>query len=280
MRGLWKTKINGVINKKMLYQIDRQFDNQQIRVPIRTFKPERIVCRVKHFRKPYTFYFDTAPIIKGQDAFVIKIPKMPPSVIMELYNEKNGNVQLDSSFQVGNITSKPIVLMNSSQISDSTVQSFAQFSDEFAENAGILSAQKSVYVSPDGKYQIHYLDVIRDDKGREMRTPARINGKTGIIEIARKYYVHYSVPARKWINWHEFSHVWRNREQANELEADKNAIMIYLALGNPTIEAYNGVLRIFKNSPSDLNRQRYNELNSFIRKATGALNKQQLNQAA
>lgn len=251
-----------------------------IKIPVWTQTPERLVIRVKNYRKPYTYYFDTAPIIKGKDAFIIKMPKMPPSVIVELYNEKNGNTQYDSTFRVGNITSAPIAMnMSNSTITDPTVASFAHFSDEFAENAGILSAQKSIYVSPDGKYQIHYLDVIRDEKGNAMRTPARINSKTGIIEIAKKYYIRHTVPGRKWINWHEFSHLWRNKEQANELEADKNAIMIYLAMGNPTIEAYNGVLRIFKNSPSNLNRKRYDELNAFIRKATGMLNKQ-INQAA
>ena len=259
----------------MLYQVDRQFENQIIRIPVKVGKPERLVIRVKHYKKPYTRYFDTAPIIKGTDSFVIKIPKMPPSVIIELYNEKNGNTGVDKSFRVGNITSSPITMsFSATQIVDPVVSSFARFSDEFAENAGILSAQNSIYVSPDGKYRIHYLDVIRDDKGKELRTPARINGKTGIIEISKKYYQYYTVPGRKWINWHEFSHLWRNKEQANEMEADKNAIMIYLALGNPTIEAYNGVLRIFKNSPSNLNRARYDELNKFIRGATSKLNKQ------
>ena len=265
----------------MLYQVDRQFENQLIRIPVWTQNPERLVIKVRHYKKPYTYYFDTAPIIKGKDVFIVKIPKMPPSVIIELYNEKNGNIQYDGTFKVGNITMAPIVMtFNSSQIVDSTVASFARFSDEFAENAGILSAQNSIYVSPDGKYRIHYLDVIRDDGGRELRTPARINSQTGIIEIAKKYYIRHTVGGRKWTNWHEFSHLWRNNEQANELEADKNAIMIYLALGNPTIEAYNGVLRIFRNSPSNLNRKRYDELNKFIREATGKINNQQLNQAA
>lgn len=265
----------------MLYQIDRQFENQQIRIPIRTGHPQRMVIKVKHFRKPYTYYFDTAPIIKGEDAFVIKIPKMPASVIVELYNEKSGNTQYDSSFQVGNITSSPIVMsFSATQIVDPLVASFARFLDEFAENAGILSAQNSIYVSPDGKFEIHYLDVIRDEKGNPMRTPARVNGKTKVMEFAKKYLAQYSVPARKWIGWHEFSHVWKNKVQANEMEADKNAIMIYLALGNPTIEAYNGVLRIFKNSPSDLNRKRYDELNMFIRKATQTLNQPKIKEAA
>ena len=270
----------GIVKKKdMLFQIDRQFENQQIRIPVRVREKSRLVVKVKHYRKPYTYYFDTAPVITGEDAILVKIPKMPPSVIMELYNDKNGNTQYDSSFQVGNIASTPIIMnFSNSQIVDSTVSSFAKFSDDFAENAGILSAQNSIYVSPNGKHLINYVDVIRDDKGREMRTPARtrMENGVGVIEIAKKYYVQHTVPGRKWTNWHEFSHLWRNVEEANELEADKNAIMIYLALGNPVVEAYNGVYRIFRNTPSNINRMRYDELNKFIRNASGKLNNQRI----
>lgn len=235
----------------------------------------RMAIKVRHYKKPYTYYFDTAPIINGRDDIVVKIPKMPPSVIIELYNEANGNMQFDNTFQVGQINVAPLKIdFSIGGISDSTVASFAKFSDEFAENAGILSAQNSVYKSPDGRFTVHYKDVIRDDEGRELKTPARINTKSGIIEISKKYYIMHTVPGRKWTNWHEFSHLWRNVEKANELEADKNAIMIYLATGNPTIEAYNGILRIFQNTPSDMNRQRYDVLNTFIRNATKTLNKQ------
>lgn len=259
----------------MLYQVDRQFKDQAIKIPVRAAKKIRLVVRVKHYSKPYTFYFDTTPVIHGEDMIIVKIPKMPPAVIMEIYNEANGNLQFDPSFQVGKIAIKPIhISFSTGTISDPTVRSFAAFSDDFAEKAGILSAQNSVYVSPDGKFRIHYLDVIRNEKGAELRTPARINTKTGVIEISKKYYIQHTVPGRKWTNWHEFSHLWRNVEKANELEADKNAIAIYLATGNPTVEAYNGVHRIFRNSPSDLNRQRYDMLNKFIKHFNDSITKQ------
>jgi len=233
-----------------------------------------MVVRVHHPRKPYTRYFDTAPIINGKEAFIIKIPKMPEAVIIELYNEKNGNIDFDSSFKVGKISVEPIRLgWKINKIHDRTVSSFAKFSDEFAENAGVLSAQNSVYLSPCGRFRIDYKDVIRNEKGQELKTPARINAKTGVIEIAKKYYVGYTVPGRKAINWHEFSHIWRNVNSADEIEADKNAIMIYLGMGNPTVEAYNVFLKVFKNTPSNLNRKRYEELDRFIRNFNMAINK-------
>lgn len=250
----------------MNFQIDRHYINQEIKIPIRTYGKTRIVCRVHNKTKPYTRYFDTAPFITGYDNFIIKIPKMPPSVVVEIYNEANGNTANDNTFQVGKISVSEIKLgWQISRIMDSTVSSFAKFSDDFAENAGILSAQNSIYMSPCGRFRIDYKDVIRDDKGAELRTPARINSKTGVIEISKKYYRNYTVPGRKALNWHEFSHVFRNVNKSDEIEADKNAIMIYLGTGNPTVEAYNVFLKVFKNSPHNLNRKRYDEINKFIR---------------
>ncbi len=265
----------------MIFRVVRHFRNQMIRIPVRTFGAYRIVINVYHYSKPYTKYFETDPTINGFDEFRIKIPKMPPEVIIEIYNEANGNTEYDSSFQIGDVMLMPIKQMfHINKLMDNNVNSFAVFSDDFAENAGILSAQNSIYVSPDGKFKIDYKDVIRDDEGEELRTPARINTKTGIIEIAKKYYRLYTVPGRKAINWHEFSHLWRNINTEDEFEADKNAILIYLGMGNPTIEAYNVFLKVFANTSSDLNRARYNELNSFIKNfpqtAVNYLNKRTL----
>ncbi len=264
----------------MIYQVERQFNNQKIVIPVRTKSKERIVVRAVHPKKPYTVYFDAAPIIAGVDDITIKIPKMPKAVNIDVYNEKNGNVDFDSTFQVGKISVTPINVTEWRFV-DSSVKSFASFSDNFAEHAGVISSQNDIYVSPDGKFRIHYKDVIRDDAGKELKTPARINSRTGEIEIAKKYYRGYTVPGRKAINWHEFSHVFKNANPSDEMEADKNAIMIYLALGNPVVEAYNVFLKVFagtrdKNGqPLNINRARYDELNKFIRSFSKEINQQQ-----
>ena len=148
---------------------------------------------------------------------------------------------------------------------DPNVNKFAMFLDDFAENAAIISAQNSIYRSPDGKFEIHYKDVIRDDNGVELRTPLRVNSKPKVMETAKKYYITYTVPGRKMWAWHEFAHVWINSNPSDELEADKHAIKIYLGYGNPIAEAYNVVLKVFKNTPSDLNKQRYLALNAYIK---------------
>lgn len=259
----------------MIFAIKRQFQDQVIRIPVRTGRPEMLVIKVYHSIKPYTFYFNTNASMNGIDAFTVKIPKAPKEVYIELYNESNGHLDNDPTFKMGNISVTHLVPKFAiNKIMDANVNSFAAFSDKFAENAGILSAQNSIYVSPNGKFTINYLDVIRDLDGTELTTPARINSKTRIIEIAKKYYINFTVPGRKAINWHEFSHMWRNYNQADEVEADKNAIMIYLGMGNPTVEAFNVFLKVFKNRPSDANVNRYKEIHHFITNFDAIMQKQ------
>ena len=202
---------------------------------------------------------------------------MPESVIVEVYNEKNGNIEKDDTFAIGKISTAPIKLSwQIKKMMNRTVASFAKFNDDFSENAGVITAQNSVFLSPDGQFRIDYKDVIRNDNGMALTTPARINSETKIIEIAKKYYIQYTVPGRRAINWHEFSHMFVNKDKSNEFEADKNAIMIYLGTGNPTVEAYNVFLRVFKNAPSNLNRARYNEMNKFIKDFSYSINNNQI----
>ena len=261
----------------MNYQVGRQYTDQTIRIPIRTWDAARVVIKVNHYSKPNTSYFDTAPIINGFETFIVKIPNMPESVIIELYNEANGNLDADNTLAVGSISVMPIKLgWQISKIMNPTVSSFARFSDIFAEDAAIISAQNSIYLSECGRFRIDYKDVIRNDEGDVLRTPARINSKTKIIEISKKHYLGYTVPGRKAINWHEFSHMFINKDRKNEMEADKNAIMLYLGTGNPTIEAYNVFLKVFKNSPSDLNKARYNEINKYIKELSYRINSNQI----
>lgn len=250
----------------MTQNLHRQFKNQEIRIPIQTRGPQRMVIKVSNPKKAHTYYFDTAPVINGKDCFIIKIPKMPAEVKVELYNEKNGNVQGDPTFRVGKVMVRAINLQFSiGRIFDRDLANFLEFSDEFAENVELYTAQNSVFRSDDGQFRIDYVDVIRDSKGNELKTPAMVNSETKVIKIAKKYYLGYTVPGRKAINLHEYAHVYKNINPSDEFEADKNAIMIYLGTGNPIIEAYNVFLKVFNNSPHNLNKARYNALNDYLK---------------
>lgn len=259
----------------MIFAIDRKYKDQVIKIPVKTFRPERIVIDVYHATKPNTSYFRTSPVIEGTDKFVIKIPKSPKKVIVELYNEEKGHLNNDKSFKIGQIQVVPLKpIFDVKRIMTDNVRSFAKFSDEFAENAGILSAQNSIYVSPDGKFRIDYKEVLRDSNGNSITSPARINTRTRIIELSRKYYKNYTVPGRKAVNWHEFAHMYLNFNSASEFEADRNAITIYLGLGNPKVEALNVFLKLFKNRPTDGNVDRHDKMYIFIKNFEKIVQKQ------
>lgn len=250
----------------MLFEIPKEHENQEIIIPVRTFAKERIVCKAYNPRQANTVYFDVAPEIHGEDKFVVKIPKMPQSVHLEIYNEKNGNMAHDPSFQIQKPRWGAIKqAWKVSMIMDPNVSRFMRFLDWFAENAAVISAQESIYYSPDGRFRIDYKNVIRDDNGRELATPLRVNSSTKVMEIAKKYYVNYTVPGRRFWGWHEFCHVWRNRNPADEFEADRGAIMITLGSGNPISAVYEVMTDVFKNTPSDLNRKRYEAADAQIK---------------
>jgi hypothetical protein len=64
---------------------------------------------------------------------------------------------------------------------------------------------------------------------------------------------------------HEFSHYYLNTDISDEVEADLNALTIYLGLGYPIKEAYAAFGQTFIGSPTPLNKNRYDIINTFIK---------------
>ena len=63
---------------------------------------------------------------------------------------------------------------------------------------------------------------------------------------------------------HEFAHYYLNDIMEDEIEADRHSLNIYMALGYPRIDAYNVYLDVFANAPTELNKDRYAELNKLF----------------
>jgi hypothetical protein len=97
-----------------------------------------------------------------------------------------------------------------------------------------------------------------------LTTPARISNQTGRMEISQKAFRDMSIPMRMAILCHEFSHFYLNEVQHDEIEADLNALTMYLGMGYPVIEAHKAFLETFYKSPSDVNKERYVYLKTFI----------------
>lgn len=250
--------------------------------------PIKMVVRVKDPNKKGACYTNRHKMVSGSATFEVRMPQSPDTSLIQVFNAKNGNLKLgqDATFQVA-LKVKPLQKTLTCFDGDKNITRFVKFAQEFSENAGIISAGnesqgQSIYESDDGKFRIIYSDYIIDNNsvipdfktktfvpnrnfGKRLATPARISQSKGIIEIAKSSFIQYTIPMRMAILLHEFSHFYLNQNPKNEIEADLNALLIYLGMGYPRIEGHDAFLEVFKNSPSGLNYERYEKIKKFIK---------------
>lgn len=232
--------------------------------------------------KPHTYYYNTAGKVdsKGRQ-FDLKFPLSPDELVVQIYPDKFKNYQeyqrygnpMEKNIAIGDtkletLKSYPIWLSNDDR-------EFIKFAEWFSSNAGILSATQannvpSIYKSTNGKFEIHYFDVILNKDGGVVGTPARIGHNSGIIEISKRDFLRYTVQGRMAILLHEYAHKYINPRKGlkpqDEVGADINALNIYLSLGYSPIEAHLVFLKVFQNANNEFNHKRYLILNDFIQK--------------
>jgi len=139
-------------------------------------------------------------------------------------------------------------------------QAFLNFAVEFVVKAGVLSP--GMYESDDGKFFINYLNDIKDyQSGKSENTPARISRATGYIEINRSKFLDYTIPMRLVILLHEFMH-WRLKTRI-ELEADFNALNIFLKLGSSKTQALTAFTKVFHDTDTLVDR--VEKISEFIK---------------
>lgn len=218
--------------------------------------------------RPYTQYTNRAADVTGYDKFYIRMPLSPVWSLISVYDERTGNTKNDPNLKVTLHKvdfKKKITDIYRARIE---VREFIRFAEWFCEKAGILSAGKSVYLSPDNRFRIEYVDDIRDEYGKVLSTPARIGADDGIIEISANQFRKFSIPRRMAVLLHEYAHVYINTSPDKETEADLNALFIYLGLGYPRIEAYYTFTRVFGRSGNEHNKaeyiKRYKLIEEFI----------------
>lgn len=261
---------------------------QIVSFQVHTRQPEKIVVQLKDANRPATYYINRTDTVNGTETYYLRLPQSPQVAVLSIYNKRIGN-KPDITFNVSGFDTKPLnKKLNVFQTKYSTVKRFLKFAQEFSERASVLSdiipEGASIYTSDDGQFVIKYVDLIRDlnteipdrrdpsgktfiknpNYGRVLTTPARISKDKGIIEISKHYFLQYTIPMRMAILLHEFSHFYLNNDPRSEIEADKNALMIYLSMGYPRREAYETFLEVFKQADTAQNRERYDILKKFI----------------
>ena len=240
------------------------------KVSIRTKRKIKIGIAVFSATLPKTFYTYFKTSVDGARVLDIRLPLCPQKGYISIWNADDKQGQ-DMGFKVVNIAKLPLeVNPNIYNSKNENLKNFVTFAKEFAESASYLSTNtptqnRSIYKSDDGKFCIHYVDEIIGDDGQPRKTSMRVNNRTGVMEVAKKYIIQYTIPERIAILLHEFSHFYLNKVHSDEFEADMNALMVYCGLGFPRQEGGTAFYKVFYRTPSDLNIERMNKIMRFLK---------------
>lgn len=113
------------------------------------------------------------------------------------------------------------------------IHDFIPFANWFSQNAGTLST--GIYDSPKLQFVIDYREVIKNDAGVPLVTPARTARSNGRIEASKSHLLPLSIPIRWFILMHERKHF--QLPTRIEKEADLGALRVFLDYGFPKVEA-------------------------------------------
>ena len=238
-----------------------------LQIKVRTYMPTKLTLRVKDADQKNTYFTNRYMTMDGEESFYVRMPQSPRNAEIIIFDKEQGDVPKSDTrnFEILQLRKLPLKTTNTSFESDNPViKDFVKFAQEFSEKAGVLSAGNSIYTSDNGMFRIDYKDTIRDNGGKVLNTPARISKQRGIIQVSKAQFKKYTIPMRMAILLHEFAHYYLNNDMSNEIEADLNALLIYLGLGYPRIDAFNVFIGVFKNTPTHQNIERIEILERFI----------------
>ncbi len=249
--------------------------NKMLVFGIKTNSKIPMVIMVSDAYTPDSVYTFNTGDVNGERTFYVRMPRTPSKLVYQIYNanDPQNTGSLDSTFK---ITKEDVISLPTFPQAYSSkkgiVKSAVSFIQDFAERASKYSAGGSVYRSPDGVFRIDYLDVIIDrESGKELTTPARISQDRGLIEVSKKYFLNLTIPQRVAILLHEVSHFYISADQLSEVQADLNALAIFLGLGYGPVDGADAFMNVFTNSvdprtgePSDQNTERNQIIIKFI----------------
>jgi len=217
----------------------------------------KISLIVEDAEKEDVIFTERTGTIKGSATYYVRLPICPDIALIDVEGESDEVFIEDIE-----VMTLPTDMSNP-LFNERDVMSFIDFAEEFSYNASVIEPNAS-YHSDDDKYEIKYVPDITEDNGKSLDTPARISQHSGLIEVSQKDFLRYTIPMRLAILLHEFSHYYVNKNMEDEVEADRNSLILYMGLGYPRIDAYNVYLDVFENTPSELNKERYEELQKLF----------------
>ena len=250
----------------MNYRLNTRYDEMCLVIKVAVAQPCEVVVKVASEDKPNIVFTDRWATVRGQQTFYVRLPMTSENVIISVYDKAKGNLpkSQETNIRILEVNKTPLEKrLDVVDIENVLVANFVDFAQRFSYNAPYLQDNKT-YQSDNGQFLIEYLPIIKNSKGQEMKTPARISRVTGRIQVAKQYFDKYTVPMRFAILCHEFSHFYVNDDIDNESEADINGLLIYLGLGYPRIEGLQAFFEVFKETDSQQNLQRMKIIEKFV----------------
>ncbi|MEM9023739.1 MAG: hypothetical protein AAGB22_08350, partial [Bacteroidota bacterium] len=183
---------------------------------------------------------------QGVRTINVPLPISPLYVVMELHDSRFRD---DVGFEVLDFEVEE--MEPTRVLAEPVMQRFSGFAMGIARDAGFL--QPGFYDAPRSEFLVQVLPVIRDEQGRELQTPARINRATARIQISQKHFRKYTVPVRLFILLHERFHY--QLPTRRERPADLAALRLYLDLGFPKTEALYAATKVFLDHEGPIHRE-------------------------
>mgnify|MGYP003111074227 CR=1 FL=1 len=234
-------------NKKKFNLVTELYASSPTKVRLVAFDPY----------KKGAIYMDRWKTIDGNEKLELRLPQSPKRLMVRIMPES-------SDLEVVGFKAKKLLQFPACYSRQKKILNFVKFAQKFSENLFYLPT--GTYYSDNRKYRIDLFNVITDDEtNRPLRTPARISNNNGRIEVSKSHFIKMTIPMRMAILLHEFSHFYLNKETTNEVEADLNALKIYLALGYPYIEAHKSFIHTFKGNQTQQNIDRYEHIKKFVK---------------
>lgn len=190
-----------------------------------------------YFNRGYGYRINNDPskLFTGQKTLVVPMPISPKVLSLRIKNDVSYN-----NLEIIKIDSKP--LQKREMWLRPEEADFITFALQFSKEAGSITPD--TYLSDYENYIVKYMPVLKNkDTGEAVTTPARVNRRTGIIEVARDKFLKYTVFMRIIVLLHEFFH-W-DLDTRSEQVADFNAICRALDLGIPETEIMYAFTRVF-----------------------------------
>jgi hypothetical protein len=255
------------------YDIKTQYRSCTLKIPISATVPTEVYALVRSSEVPGAILIRRVEIYQPGDEtpMYLKLPLTGKNITIQIFDNLEDPDGTPSTFTIGDIKVMGLdKRMYVVRDNDPYIDEWILFRGQFAFNANWLPLNEpdQVYKSENGRFKIRYVDVILDDNGKEDVTPMQINKYNGVITVSRNKIneAQLTVPGLVGVLDHEYSHLYRNVDKANEEESDLNGLTISLGSGYPPYDVVEGYYSILYNVDSQENFDRLMVIDDFVSK--------------